>query len=113
MTHEEQLFLKEFEIGALPFHEWTHKSHLHMGWLYLTNHDVVTATEKIHAGIINYNSLHKENLQTGYCKKTTTRWITLILAKINQTKDISFSLFIERNKDLLNKNPLLPAPNNT
>jgi hypothetical protein len=104
MTNGDQIFLQAFETGALPFERWDHKAHIRMAWLYLTSYENPQALKKIKDGIMNYNSIHKEKIKTGYCEKTTQTWIKIISEKIKTKKEISFPSFIEQNNELIDKN---------
>ena len=103
MTNDDHLFLEAFETGNLPFACWNHKAHIRMAWLYLTHYKKPQAIHKIRYGIKHYNSLHREKINTGYSAKTTQTWISMISEKIKAKKELSFSLFMQRNNELMDK----------
>ena|ERR1700722_8113959 len=78
------LFLQQFENRTLPFAQWTHRAHLKVAYLYLTQVDFDAAAQKVCDGIRAYNAANnvQESLTSGYHQTTTMAWLHIMAAMI-------------------------------
>jgi hypothetical protein len=82
MTDADLLHL--FESQSLPFNQWTHRAHVKVAYLYLTNNPFDSALEKMRTGVKAYNAAHNvpDNPTSGYNETTTHAFLHLIAATI-------------------------------
>ena len=74
--------LRQFESAALPFHEWTHRAHVRVAFLYLRTHAFDDALGRMRAGVKALNAANKvrESPTSGYNETTTRAFLHLIAA---------------------------------
>jgi hypothetical protein len=74
--------LRQFETLTLPFDQWTHRAHVRVAYMYLSDHSFHEALARIRAGIKAYNAHNKvpENETSGYNETTTHALLHLIAA---------------------------------
>ncbi|KAI8923205.1 flavin reductase like domain-containing protein [Entophlyctis helioformis] len=69
----DEVFMDAFEQATLSFDEWTHRSHLRMAWIYLSeagaNVDKVFPVVK--EGIMRFNAANQERVRTGFNETIT------------------------------------------
>jgi hypothetical protein len=77
--------LHQFESLTLPFTEWTHRAHVKVAYLYLTQHPFNLVLEKISANIQRYNAYNNvpESPTSGYNQTTTHAFLHLIASTIS------------------------------
>jgi hypothetical protein len=75
---EIEAMVRSFEDGSLPRSEWTHTSHLVVGFWYLSHHPRDRATGLMRDGIKRYNHLHGRD--AGYHETITLAWLAVIAA---------------------------------
>jgi hypothetical protein len=77
---DDETFLMQFESGTFPFEQWRHDAHIKVAYLYLQQHPLATAMDKIRAGIKAYNAANKvpEGPDRGYHETTTMAWLRLV-----------------------------------
>ncbi|KAL2916862.1 hypothetical protein HK105_203641 [Polyrhizophydium stewartii] len=75
----DEVFLDAFERGTLSFSEWTHRAHVRMAWLYITEAkgDLDEAVPRVKEGISRYNEANKERVKTGYNETITMFFLRL------------------------------------
>jgi|TARA_R110001592_G_scaffold363345_1_gene684639 hypothetical protein len=86
-TMDDRQFLNAFEHSTLPFDEWTHRAHLRVAYLYASQFDLPTATDKMRAGIKAYNKATNtpEELERGYHETITVAFMQLVTAALQQS----------------------------
>ncbi|HEY7089786.1 MAG TPA: hypothetical protein VH518_16940 [Tepidisphaeraceae bacterium] len=84
MTDDDAAFLASFEDRTLPFQQWTHRSHVKVAYLYLTQHPFADALTRMRAGVKAYNAANNvpEGPDRGYNETTTHAFMHLIAAVI-------------------------------
>ncbi|MBT8136950.1 MAG: hypothetical protein KJO54_08070 [Gammaproteobacteria bacterium] len=102
MTPDEASFLQDFEACTLPAEAWTHRAHIHMGWLQLQRAPYPDALARIRAGIRRFNTEVLARRQQ-YHDTVTIAFTRLIAAALRAGE--SFDAFCDRNPELLAKNP--------
>lgn len=103
-------FLNAFENCTLPFADWTHHAHLRVAYLYASQFDLPTATDKMRAGIKAYNKATNtpEELERGYHETITVAFMHLVTAALQQSEPFPNSeAFCEAWAATLNKPVLL------
>ena len=80
MTDEE--LLRAFEGLTLPFAQWTHRTHVRVGFVYLSRFGFGEALARMRAGVKAYNAHHAvpEGPDRGYNETTTHAFLHLIAA---------------------------------
>ena len=76
--------IDQFERCNLPFDQWTHRAHVKVAYLYLSNHSFDEAVDKMRTGVKAYNSANDvpEGPMMGYNETTTVAFLYLISATI-------------------------------
>jgi hypothetical protein len=79
-TIDDDTFLKQFESGVFPFNQWRHDAHIKVAYLCLRRYPLITAMDKIRAGIKAYNAANQvpEGPDRGYHETTTMAWMRLV-----------------------------------
>src|SRR4051812_26038643 len=77
---DDATFLKSFENRTLPFDQWHHRAHIKVAYLYLQQHSLAQAIEKVRTGIKAYNAAHQvpEAPDRGYHETMTGAWVRLV-----------------------------------
>ena len=81
LSFEEILSLiRDFEIGALPKSQWTHRAHLTVACWYLVCHAEPDATTRIREGIKKYNASQGiiTTKERGYHETITLFWAKMV-----------------------------------
>jgi hypothetical protein len=102
-------FLKAFEDCTLPFAEWKHRSHLKVAYLYLRQHPLAEALERIRKSIQRYNEATKtpESLERGYHETVTVAWLQLVhFTLCEYGPAASADDFLDAQEHLLNRKAL-------
>jgi hypothetical protein len=78
-------FLAQFENCTLPFDQWTHRAHVRVAYLYLTQSGFPEALARIRRGIQAFNRANhvSEGPTSGY-NETTTHAFTVLVAATMQ-----------------------------
>jgi hypothetical protein len=100
MTDADQAFLEALEAATLPPAEFSHRSHVRAGFLYLRRHDFPGACVAMKRAIQAFAaSLGKATL---YHETLTIAYLALIAERLaDEPADIGFDAFIERYPELL------------
>jgi len=95
--HDDKVFLEAWENCVLPIDEWTHRAHLRVAFLYLSQNNTNEALKKMRAGIQKYNTAVRKGT---YLESMTVLWLHLVAEGVEKTgaKDLD---------TLLNKWPTL------
>jgi hypothetical protein len=74
--------IAQFEACALPFAQWTHRTHVKVAYLYLSKFGFERALAQLRTGINAYNAANEvpEGPLTGYNETTTHALLHLIEA---------------------------------
>jgi outer membrane protein assembly factor BamD (BamD/ComL family) len=82
VTPEDAEFLRLFQTCELPFNQWTHRSHVKIAYLYLSQHDFPQALAALGPAIQRYNAANKvpESETRGYNQTTTQALLHIIAA---------------------------------
>mgnify|MGYP001135770165 CR=1 FL=1 len=56
MTNDDRRFLGQFEDCTLPFEQWTHRAHVRVAYLYLSEHPFDEALSRMREGVQHYNA---------------------------------------------------------
>jgi hypothetical protein len=82
MTPADRALLQQFESRSLPFEQWTHRAHVRVAYLYLSQHPFDTALEHMRRGVQRYNAANHvpESPTSGYNETTTRAFLHLIAA---------------------------------
>ncbi|CAF3922874.1 unnamed protein product [Adineta steineri] len=98
--------LKEFESCTLTC--WSHKIHLHITWLYLTRDGRRIGVNKIFDNMKIFLQSNQISPMIKFHFTLTYFWIQMVdLAIAQNSKDLNFQEFIEKNPHLLNENLFL------
>ena len=84
MDADDAELLRQFESQGLPFHEWTHRAHVRVAFLYLRAHPFDAALDRMRAGVQAHNAANRvrESPTSGYNETTTRAFLHLIAATI-------------------------------
>ncbi len=95
----DQMFLTAFEDGSL--HEFPHRAHIRMAWLYLRAYGLEEGTRRIRAGIQHFAGQHGATQK--YHETITVFWARLVHhAIMNDPSIADFDTFIRQYPILLN-----------
>jgi hypothetical protein len=81
--------LDQFENCTLPFDLWTHRCHVKVAYIYLTQHPFAEALARIQGGIRAYNKANNvpEGPTSGYNQTTTHALVHIIAAVMQAYRD--------------------------
>jgi hypothetical protein len=81
---DDREFLGAFEEVSIPSDRWTHRDHVRMAFLYLSEHAFEDALDRIRAGVRALNRANgvPENATSGYHETVTVAWARLIASCI-------------------------------
>ena len=103
-------FLAAFEDCSLPHEQWTHRAHVRVAFLYASQSDLRSATDRIRNAIKEFNRATKtpESLDRGYHETITRSFMTLVFAAIAESGlHRSSDEFCEAHPELLSNQALL------
>jgi hypothetical protein len=94
----DRVFLREFRGASLPFSEWTHQSHVRLGFLTVweSNFQFHPSLESIKRDIQHFNSFHTAKLSVGFHETMTHFWVHSIFLRAAAHGPIAFQSFWER-----------------
>jgi hypothetical protein len=77
---DDKAFLHLFESLDLPWEQWTHRSHLRVAYLYLTQYPLEKAIDRVRAGIQAHNNANPEKIKpgSGYHETITQAFIRML-----------------------------------
>ncbi|MEP1742450.1 MAG: hypothetical protein ABJI60_15270 [Kangiellaceae bacterium] len=96
----DQQFIKEFEQLSLNPAHFNHLGHLRITWLYLNQHPIEQATEKVVSGIRQYAT--SLGAPDKFHMTMTRALVTIIANRCQPIANHSWNEFIEANQDLVN-----------
>jgi hypothetical protein len=110
--HDHEL-LHRFETQAISRAEWTHRLHVRLAYLYLSQHSFEEALARIRTGIQKLNAANQvpeapqafaASTQTGYNETTTVAWAQLIhTTLVEQGPAATSDEFVDRHPHLLSR----------
>ena len=79
---EDAEFIGQFEACTLPFELWTHRAHVKVAYLYITQYGLEGAVPRLRRNIRAYNAKNNvpESQTSGYNETTTRAFATIIAA---------------------------------
>ncbi|MEP6671114.1 MAG: hypothetical protein ABJF10_18280 [Chthoniobacter sp.] len=77
-------FLRQFADCTLPYVHWTHRAHLRVAYLYVTQFGLADAIPKVTAGIRAYNRSQNivDTPTSGYHETMTVAWLHIVAAMV-------------------------------
>ncbi|MHC5114731.1 MAG: hypothetical protein ACYTGP_09920 [Planctomycetota bacterium] len=80
MDVDDATLLEQFENLTLPFDQWTHRTHVKVAYLYVTQHPLDEAIDRMRRGIKAYNAHNDvpEGPLVGYNDTTTVAFVRLV-----------------------------------
>jgi hypothetical protein len=87
-TDEEiETLIERFENCDVTEKEWTHAAHLTAALVYLLQHDLKTATDKMRSGIYKLNAAHgtPNTPERGYHETLTVFWMQTVSDYLKKT----------------------------
>lgn len=105
LDSEELNYLRSFETCTLPKSEWTHRAHIRMAWLYLTQFGGAEALDRIRTGILRFNTEVLDRRQE-YHDTVTVAFTRLISDRMIPGE--TWTLFSRRIDDIVDReSPIL------
>ncbi len=101
--------LAAFENCSLPTEQWTHRAHIRVAYLYASNHNLESATDRMRASIKAYNKATDtpEAIDRGYHETMTQAFMHLVfMANAHTGPHASSDEFCETHPELLTKKVL-------
>ena len=80
-------FVAAFESLTFPREQWTHRAHIRLAWIYLTQYGFDLALQRTRAGIQAHNKAvmkNREKLDQGYHETLTVAWLRLVNSAIKE-----------------------------
>jgi len=105
----DEALLLQFENQTLAKEEWTHRSHVRVGYCYLTKHPFEIALLLMRRGVKKLNAAHgvEEGPLSGYNETTTHAFLHLIAATMAAYGPMpDANAFCDRHTQLMNQNVL-------
>lgn len=109
LRRNDESLLREFEERTLPYDEWTHMSHVRVGFLYVYGHRFDQAVGLMREGIQKYNQANANRVRMGYHETITVAFLRLIAARIEKDAGVASGCsiaFCERHPELLDQRML-------
>ncbi len=106
MQLTETEFVKQFEAATLPPEDFHHTEHVRIAWIYIRDYPALEALQRFCKYLKQFAAANgHHNL---YHETITWAYFLLIQERIQKSKGITWELFVEANKDLLDwKNSIL------
>src|SRR5258706_2937312 len=98
-------FLATFERGGFTAHEFRHRDHLRMAYLYLQRHAPQQATERACGGIKPLAAAHGHAYK--YNATLSRAWVHVVALAMAQHPGASFDALVTAHPRLLDKHLLL------
>lgn len=96
---------RTFESGVLSREAFSHKVHVHLGWIYVSRFPLTEAIERFRARLINWAKLNgAEDL---YHETVTWAYLMIIDERQRRGAHVDFESFLRANEDLLAKPSVL------
>lgn len=94
-----------FRHATLPEAEWTHRSHIRTGYLFLGRSNLDEAHLRMRVGIIRLNARHglEETPKRGYHETLTRAWLALIDGARRGEASMTSEAFLTAHPELLDK----------
>ncbi len=102
--------LLAFEECRIPHHQWDHRAHVRIAYLYLCKYGWPDALARLRSGIRALNDVHgvQDRLDRGYHETITHAFLLLVRGACAQSAPLrSSEEFCERYPELLDKGILL------
>jgi hypothetical protein len=93
-------FVTAFESCTLPPHEFPHRAHVRLAWLYLREQPLLDALNRFVANLKRYAT--SLGAATKYHETITWAYMFLIHERMQQTSASTFEDFAAANEDLFN-----------
>jgi hypothetical protein len=112
MIADDTEFLRLFQTRRLPFDQWTHRAHVKIAYLYLTQFPFPEAIAQLGPAIQRYNAANKvpESQTSGYNQTTTHALLHIIAAVMRAYAEIypveSADQFCDAHPELMSKHIL-------
>ena len=91
-------FVAAFETCTLPPSEFRHRDHVRLAWIYLRQHDLLTALARFVASLKRYAT--SLGASSKYHETITWAFLFLIHERMQRTPYTDFASFAEMNADL-------------
>ena len=77
LSEDDRTFRTTFEAGAVPPSQFNHEAHVRLAYIYLAEHDVDAATEKMRGALLNF--LRHHGIPASKFHETLTRaWVLAV-----------------------------------
>jgi hypothetical protein len=103
MTDDE--FLATFERAGFGAHEFRHRDHLRMAYLYVQRLGAATAEERVCAGVLHLATAHGHIAK--YNDTLSRAWVRVVALAMAATHGASFEELLAAHPHLLDKHLLL------
>jgi len=94
-------FVRQFEEHEIPNSQFRHRDHLRLGWWYLQNYGLEQAIRKVQDRIRSFAARNGHAYK--YHATLTELWVRLIAAHAAGHAFLTFSDFVDENRELLDK----------
>ena len=98
-------FIATFERAGFSSHDFPHRAHLRMAWLYVRHRGIDDAIDQASNGIRRLAQAHGHT--TLYHDTLTRAWVYLVADAAASTPVTDFDVFLAAHPELLDKNLLL------
>jgi hypothetical protein len=102
---DDREFVDAFEACTLPPSEFHHRDHVRLAWIYLREHDLLSALTRFVTSLKRYAA--SLGAASKYHATITWAFLFLIHERMQQTPGDDFAAFAERNPDLFSWRPSL------
>jgi GNAT superfamily N-acetyltransferase len=102
---DDDILWSAFRGATLPHAEWTHRSHVRVGFMHLTRWPLDEAHLRMRVGIVRLNASHglEETAARGYHETITRVWLTLTAHARAGRYHASSETFLAEHPELLEK----------
>ena len=98
-------FLAGFERADFAAHEFPHRAHLRMAYLYVRRLGATAAADRVAAGILHLAATHGHRAK--YNETLSRAWVQVVALAMERTEAESFDALLAAHPALLDKHLLL------
>jgi hypothetical protein len=106
LSQEDRDFRSDFEACTVPPSSFTHEAHVRLAYVYLVEHDVEAAVQKLREALLTF--IEHNGVPSSKFHETITRaWVLAVRHFMARSTSTSSADFIAKNQELLDSKIML------
>ena len=106
LSQEDRSFQSAFEACSVEPSEFTHAAHVRLAYVYLVEHDVEPAVQRMREALLKFLQ-HHDIPRSKFHETITRAWVLAVRHFMNKGASASFADFIAGNPELLDSRIML------